>query len=65
LADLRRIHHDRRISAAGVRDRERAKRQLIRDIEYVQSLADGCDMVINIIDSGLKRIEDKLELIDD
>ncbi len=66
LADLRRIQHDRRISAANMKDdKERARRQLLRDIEYVQSLADGCDMVIDILDSGLKRIDEKMECNDD
>ncbi len=61
LADLRRIQHDRRISAAEVKDKERAARQIARDIEYVQSLADGCDIVTEILDSGLGRIEKALE----
>ncbi len=61
LADLRRIQHDRRISAADVKDKERAARQIARDMEYVQSLADGCDIVTEILDSGLNRVNDRLE----
>ncbi len=61
VADMRKFHHDKRIKSSGVVGKERAIRQLKRDIDYVQSLADGCNSLRQIIENALNRTKTKLK----
>lgn len=55
VADLRRFRHDRQTRAAGSQGKERALRQLKRDIEFISSLTEGCDQLTEILKEGLER----------
>jgi hypothetical protein len=57
-ADLRRVRSDRVIEAAKLegKDVERAKRQLARDRDYVESVRDGCDELRHLLRASRARV---------
>lgn len=61
IAEMRKFHYDKRIKSARLAGRERAARQLKRDISYVQSLSEGCDILKEILQNALLRVEEKLK----
>jgi len=63
LADLRRHQQDHRIGAVKARleARERAGKQLVRDIQFVESVIEGCDMLKDLLQEGIDRAAARLE----
>lgn len=61
LAEFRRYSADRRISAAKLEERERARRQIERDVEFVTSVREGTVDCTEILADALRRIEEALE----
>ena len=57
LAELRRYRHDRMLGADPVKGAERAKRQLARDVEYVEAVVRGCDELKGVLTDALLRVE--------
>lgn len=56
LAELRRYSADRHIDAATLKDADRAKRQLTRDIDFITGVRDGVGEVKPMLEESLKRI---------
>ncbi|NLX04454.1 MAG: motility associated factor glycosyltransferase family protein [Phycisphaerae bacterium] len=59
LADLRRFRSDRINQASREQGAERARRQLQRDVEFVEAVVRGCDDLEKVLRDGLSRIEAK------
>jgi hypothetical protein len=59
-AELRRLSADRRIGAQALEGAERAKRQLARDIEFVQSMIDAADALLDVLDEARQRFDHAL-----
>ena len=57
LAELRRFSADRQLGAAETDDRERARRQLARDTEFITGVREGAIKVKDIIERALTRLE--------
>lgn len=57
LAELRRFRADRRMELDAVEGIEKAKRQLARDIEFVESIIEGCDALLTLFDEAMKRFD--------
>ena len=61
LAELRRFSADRKIGAADAKGTERARKQLERDIEFVDSVHEGTDGVTEILRTALERFDRAVE----
>ncbi len=61
MAEFRRFSADRRISAAELEERERAKRQIVRDTEFVTAVREGAIDCKEILSDALERIEEAME----
>ncbi len=61
MAELRRYSADRRIGAVETEDAERAKRQIVRDTEFITAVRDGAVDVKKMLDEALQRITDAAE----
>lgn len=57
LAELRKFRHDRTIGADRLKGTERARRQLIRDVEFVEAVVTGCDQLTDVLKEACERIE--------
>ena len=57
LAELRRFSADRQLNAAETDDRERARRQLARDTEFITGVREGAAKVSDILERALARLE--------
>jgi len=57
LAEFRRFSADRRIGMAELNDAERAKRQIERDMEFINGVREGAVTVKPILTDALERIE--------
>ncbi len=63
-AELRRYSADRRLSADEPQDSiERAKRQLVRDIDFISGVADGTKEVRPMIEESLARVEAAMNVL--
>ncbi len=60
-AELRRFMHDCHLEAESSTGQERAVHQLSRDIEYLDSLARGCDELTEILQTALDRVKHTME----
>ncbi len=58
LAELQRFTADRKLAAADATGAERARRQLDRDIRFVQSMRDAAHKVIQMLDRTLERFDE-------
>jgi hypothetical protein len=56
IGELRKFQADLGVKTAGANSRERQKRQLLRDIDYVQNLGVGAQRLIDILDESLVRL---------
>jgi len=61
LAELRRFTADRKIKAQDPSGGDRARRQLARDIEFVEHLLEGCDVLDGILVSAVERFDRAIE----
>lgn len=61
LAELRRLNADLRIQADAARGAERARLQLTRDVEFVQSMIEGADRLLELLDEALARFDAAIE----
>ncbi len=61
LAELRRFRHDRMIRASQSLGVDRAKKQLERDVQYIESVIQGCDDLDGVLARGLERVEEKMD----
>jgi len=57
IGEFRRFTADRKIAAQGPTGRERARRQLARDIEFLRSLSEGADALIEILSESIRRFD--------
>lgn len=60
LSELRRFTADRRLSADRTAGVERARRQLVRDIEFVTSLRDAGESVQQMLTEALRRLDKQI-----
>jgi hypothetical protein len=60
IGELRKFQADLLVKAAGDDGHERQKRQLTRDIDYVQNLAIGAGRLMGILDESLLRLRRQL-----
>jgi hypothetical protein len=61
LAELQRFTADRKLAAADTTGAERAKRQLERDVQFVQSMREAARNVIAMLDRTLERFDALME----
>jgi len=57
LAELQRYSADRRLELADVDSKARAKRQLERDIQFVESIIEGTEVLDEILSESLERFD--------
>lgn len=57
LAELRRFKADRSLEIEGVRGADRAKRQLVRDIEFVSAMVEAAEALLSLFDESLGRFD--------
>jgi hypothetical protein len=60
IGELRRFQHDLTVKSAGD-SMERQKRQLVRDIDYVNNLRVGAERLLDILDEAIARLRQQLE----
>jgi hypothetical protein len=60
IGELRRFQADLTVKAAGD-SMERQKRQLLRDIDYVNNLRVGAERLLDILDEAIGRLQQQLE----
>jgi hypothetical protein len=58
MAELRRFNHDRHLDAkkSKMKDTDRARDQLRRDVEYLKALVKGSDELIEVLEGALARV---------
>jgi hypothetical protein len=56
LAELRRLSADRRLNADVIAGIEKAKRQLVRDIEYVEAMKEAADATLDVLEGAKARL---------
>ncbi len=60
-AEWIRFRNDRAIGIQNNQGTKRQRQQLLRDINYVTQLKDGCQRLIDLLHKGVERIEDELK----
>ncbi|HUO10021.1 MAG TPA: 6-hydroxymethylpterin diphosphokinase MptE-like protein [Phycisphaerae bacterium] len=63
IGELRRFQADLGVKSVKDNSLERQKRQLLRDIDYVQNLKTGAERLLEILDEALTRLHRQLEAI--
>ncbi len=58
LAELQRFTADRKLNASDVTGADLAKRQLVRDIRFVERFRDGANAMIDILRDALRRFDE-------
>ena len=61
LAELRKFSADLKMSASGDEGPELARRQLSRDMEFVNGFIEGCDALEEILSECLDRFDQTIE----
>jgi hypothetical protein len=63
IGELRRFNADLSVKTAKADSLDRQKRQLLRDIDYVQNLQTGADRLLAILDDALARLHRQREAV--
>lgn len=61
LAELQKLAADRKLAVDEVAGRSKARRQLQRDLRFIESLLEGCDRLESIFDEALDRFDNAMK----
>jgi len=61
LAELRRYTADRQIKAEDPSGADRGRRQLERDVDFIENLLEGCDVLDTILSGSIERFDRAIE----
>jgi hypothetical protein len=63
IGEMRRFQADLTVKGAKKDSKERQRRQLLRDIDYVGNLQTGCERLVGILDEAMRRLERQLAAV--